>query len=94
MFAQFGSRAIQGQVGTGKGHWAAHSGQTAGGDLQAPRLNLGRSPEPAAPVADAPKAQPTATAAPAAQVMPALPQEVQAVMLNMVRHVIATGRTG
>ena len=57
--------------------------------LSAPRLNLGRSPEPAAPVADAPKAQPTATAAPAAQVMPALPQEVQAVMLNMVRHVIA-----
>jgi hypothetical protein len=53
------------------------------------RLNLGRSPEPAAPVADASKAQPTPTAAPAVPAMPALPQELQAAMMKMVRHVIA-----
>ena len=57
--------------------------------LSAPRLNLGRSPEPAAPVADAPKAAPAASAAPTAQPVPALPQELQAAMLQMVRHVMA-----
>ena len=54
--------------------------------LSAPRLNLGRSAEPAAPVPDAPKAPVTA---PAPQAMPALPQELQAAMLKMVRHVMA-----
>ena len=57
--------------------------------LSAPRLNLGRSAEPAAPVADAPKAAPAASAAPTAQPVPALPQELQAAMLQMVRHVMA-----
>lgn len=57
--------------------------------LSAPRLNLGRSPEPAAPVAEAPQAQPVATATPALPAMPALPQELQAAMLKMVRHVMA-----
>ena len=57
--------------------------------LSAPRLNLGRSPEPAAPVAEAPQAQPAATATPALPAMPALPQELQAAMLKMVRHVMA-----
>src|SRR5574343_912756 len=57
--------------------------------LSAPRLNLGRSAEPAAPVADAPKAAPAASAAPTAQSVPALPQELQAAMLQMVRHVMA-----
>ena len=57
--------------------------------LSAPRLNLGRSPEPAAPVADAPKAAPAAPASPTGQPVPALPQELQAAMLQMVRHVMA-----
>ena len=57
--------------------------------LSAPRLNLGRSPEPAAPVAEAPQAQPVATATPALPARPALPQELQAAMLKMVRHVMA-----
>jgi hypothetical protein len=54
--------------------------------LSAPRLNLGRSPEP---VADAAKPQSTSVAALASQAMPALPQELQAAMLKMVRHVMA-----
>lgn len=57
--------------------------------LSAPRLNLGRSPAPAAPVADAPKSAPAASAVPTAQPVPALPQELQAAMLQMVRHVMA-----
>ena len=57
--------------------------------LSAPRLNLGRRAEPAAPVADAPKAALAASAAPTAQPVPALPQELQAAMLQMVRHVMA-----
>ena len=57
--------------------------------LSAPRLNLGRSHEPAAPVADAPKSAPAASAVPTAQPVPALPQELQAAMLQMVRHVMA-----
>jgi hypothetical protein len=59
--------------------------------LSAPRLNLGRSPEPAVPVAEASKAQPAATAAPAPALpaTPALPQALQAAMLKMVRHVMA-----
>ena len=57
--------------------------------LSAPRLNLGRSPEPAAPVADVPKTASTAPAAPEPQTMPVLPQELQAAMLQMVRHVMA-----
>ena len=57
--------------------------------LSAPRLNLGRSPEPAAPTAEAPNASPAAAAAPAPQAMPVLPQELQAAMLQMVRHVMA-----
>ena len=54
--------------------------------LSAPRLNLGRSAEPAAPLPDAPQVPATA---PAAQAMPALPQALQAAMLKMVRHVMA-----
>lgn len=54
--------------------------------LSAPRLNLGRSAEPAAPAPDAPQVPATA---PAAQAMPALPQALQAAMLKMVRHVMA-----
>ena len=54
--------------------------------LSAPRLNLGRSAEPAAPAPDAPQFPATA---PAAQAMPALPQALQAAMLKMVRHVMA-----
>ena len=57
--------------------------------LSAPRLNLGRSPEPAAPVAEAPQVPPAATATPALPARPALPQELQAAMLKMVRHVMA-----
>lgn len=54
--------------------------------LSAPRLNLGRSAEPAAPAPDAPQVPATA---PAPQAMPALPQALQAAMLKMVRHVMA-----
>lgn len=54
--------------------------------LSAPRLNLGRSAEPAAPASDVPQVPATA---PAAQAMPALPQALQAAMLKMVRHVMA-----
>ena len=57
--------------------------------LSAPRLNLGRSTEPAAPVAEAPQVPPAATATPALPARPALPQELQAAMLKMVRHVMA-----
>ena len=54
--------------------------------LSAPRLNLGRSAEPAVSVPDAPK---SAASAPEPPAMPALPQELQAAMLKMVRHVMA-----
>ena len=57
--------------------------------LSAPRLNLGRSPEPSAPVADAPNASPAVPVVLAPQATPALPQELQAAMLQMVRHVMA-----
>ena len=57
--------------------------------LSAPRLNLGRSPEPAVPVVEAPQAPLAAMATPALPAMPALPQELQAAMLKMVRNVMA-----